>query len=543
MALIMNARFLAVRILERIERDRAYANILLRHELPVLADARERQLCTALVNGVLKQRATLDYVLRRYLRKPVGDLPGEVRQVLRVGAFQLLFMDRVPVSAVVNESVILARVAASRDVGRPEAQRGGAQAESSQDERFTGLVNAVLRRVAEKKWDFDWPDMKKDAVYALSARYSHPQWMVRLWRERWGDDQTAALCAANNEEAALCLRANTLRNSREELLAFLEEEGRRGMMLSRWAPDGICLGGGVGGTGVEAGAVGGVVGAVGGAGGVGGTGVEAGAVGGAGGIGGTKVEAGAAGGSVGAGVVGEGAGPMGSVEDWRAFREGRFVVQDESSQLAAYLLGAKPGERVLDVCCAPGGKTGYVAQCMENQGEIVAVDISSGKLALVNEMCERLGIDIVKTRIGNGCVLFGLDGVFDRVLVDVPCSGLGVLRRKADLRWHKKPEDLAELPSLQLAILSRAADFLKPGGTLLYSTCSVEPSENFEVVKAFRARRPEFVPDDLREELAPYMEMVRNEDVTQWKKGMWQMLPHVHGTDGFFVSRMRRSPL
>jgi 16S rRNA (cytosine967-C5)-methyltransferase len=352
--------------------------------------------------------------------------------------------------------------------------------------------------------------MKRDPVYALSARFSHPQWLVRLWRERWGDEQTAALCAANNEEAALCVRANTLINSREELRARLEREGCRGVTLSRWAPDGLCLGvaAGVAGKGADG-----------------------------------KVVGSATDGDVEApGAAGE-AGTVGPLEEWSSFREGRFVVQDDSSQLAAWLLGAKAGERVLDVCCAPGGKTGYIAQCMENQGEIVAVDVSAGKLALVDQMCQRLGINIVKTRLGNGCVLFGVDGLFDRVLVDVPCSGLGVLRRRADLRWQKNPEDLADLPPLQLAILARAADFVKPGGVLLYSTCSVEPAENFEVVKAFRAQRPEFAPDDLRGELAPYREMARQEDQTQWKKGMWQMLPHVHGMDGFFVSRMRRDVL
>jgi 16S rRNA (cytosine967-C5)-methyltransferase len=177
---------------------------------------------------------------------------------------------------------------------------------------------------------------------------------------------------------------------------------------------------------------------------------------------------------------------------------------------------------------------------MENRGEIVAVDVSAKKLGLLRQMCQRLGISIVETRLGNGCVLFGLPGLFDRVLVDVPCSGLGVLRRRADLRWRKKPEDMTDLPPLQLAILSRAADFVKPGGVLLYTTCSVEPEENFEVVKTFRANRPEFVPDALCADLAFARERTGPEDWGQWKKGMWQILPHTHGMDGFFISRMRR---
>jgi 16S rRNA (cytosine967-C5)-methyltransferase len=177
---------------------------------------------------------------------------------------------------------------------------------------------------------------------------------------------------------------------------------------------------------------------------------------------------------------------------------------------------------------------------MDNHGEIMAVDVSAKKLDLVQQMCRRTKVNIVETKLGNGCVLFGISGLFDRVLADVPCSGLGVLRRRADLRWQKKPEDMADFSSLQLAILSRAADFVKPGGILLYSTCSVEPGENFEVVKAFRSNRPEFVPDDISHDLAECRVPERKEDLVQWKKGMWQILPHVHGMDGFFVSRMRR---
>jgi 16S rRNA (cytosine967-C5)-methyltransferase len=219
---------------------------------------------------------------------------------------------------------------------------------------------------------------------------------------------------------------------------------------------------------------------------------------------------------------------------------------------------------------------------MDNCGEIVAVDISAKKLELVHEMCQRLGINIVTTKTGNGTVLFGIEGQFDRVIADVPCSGLGVLRRRADIRWKKNQEDLADLPALQLAILSRAADYVKPGGILMYTTCSIEPGENFEVVKAFRAARPEFVPDDISGDISSCLaeaggttgeragaggkteERVeaggKTEEraeaggttgeraevrtytgsETQWKKGMWQIMPHIHGMDGFFISRMRR---
>jgi len=465
-----NARSLAARLLTKIEKDKAYANLLLRRGLPCLSDPRDRQLCTALVNGVLKNRSTLDFVLRRHLRKPVSNLPLEVRQILRIGAFQLLYTDRIPAAAAVDESVKLARRVSAR------------VSPDHSEPKYAGLVNAVLRRVAVDGWDFAWPDARKDPAGALATRYSHPQWLVQAWIDRWGAAETEALCAANNETAGLCLRANTLLTSREAVKQELEDRGLGPIELCSWAPDGLYV-----------------------------------------------IEPGVA------------------IEQEPAYREGRVTVQDESSQLAAWLLDARPSQRVLDVCSAPGGKTGYLAQQMRNQGELWAVDILPERLELVRATCARLHLDIVHPRLGNAQVLFGVPGLFERVLVDAPCSGLGVIRRRADLRWQKDPEQLRALPALQLAILNRAADFVQQGGILLYATCTVEPAENFEVVKAFRAARPEFEPLDLTPELSSRVaasgleSLVGPEDLKQWKKGMWQILPHRHKMDGFFVGRLRRT--
>jgi 16S rRNA (cytosine967-C5)-methyltransferase len=229
-----------------------------------------------------------------------------------------------------------------------------------------------------------------------------------------------------------------------------------------------------------------------------------------------------------------------SMEKLPSFKEGLFTVQDESSQLVAHVLNPRVGDQVLDACSAPGGKTTHLAQKMENQGDILAFDIHPHKLELIQGLSERLGISIIRPQCGDARELPGV-AAFSRskVLVDAPCSGLGVIRRRADMRWNKKEEEIKALPELQLAILERAALCVVPGGELVYSTCTIEPEENFEVVKAFRTRHPEFVPVNLVEEL-PYS-LTEERDLRQANKGTLQILPHKHGMDGFFLAKFRRN--
>jgi 16S rRNA (cytosine967-C5)-methyltransferase len=222
-----------------------------------------------------------------------------------------------------------------------------------------------------------------------------------------------------------------------------------------------------------------------------------------------------------------------------SFREGLFTVQDESSQLVAHVVDPKPGQRVLDACSAPGGKTTHLAQRMRNEGEILAFDVHAHKLEFIEQLAQRLGITIIRPQLGDARDLPGVKlGSQQRVLVDAPCSGLGVLRRRADLRWQKEEQDLLDLPRLQLAILERAAACVEIGGDLVYSTCTIEPEENFELVKTFRSAHPEFEPVNLVEFLPFTLEDPR--DVQQASKGMLQLLPHRHGMDGFFLTKFRR---
>lgn len=441
---------MAVQILTRVEVEGAYANLLLYKNLSWMKDARDRQFVTLLVNGTLKHRLTLDYALRRHLSKSMSALPHEVRAILRIGAFQLLFVDKVPPAAAVNESVELAK----------------------SFPKYTGLVNVVLRKVMEKGWAISWPDSQRETARYLSVRYSHPEWMVQRWLKRWGSEETEALCRVNNEPAPIWIRANTLKISRSALAERLREEGIS-VELGTRVPESL------------------------------------------------KIK------------------DFGALDRLVSFQEGLFTVQDESSQLVAHVVAPKPGQAVLDACSAPGGKTTHLAQIMENRGEIQAFDIHEHKLELIKQSAQRLGITIIDPQLGDARNLPGIRlESQDCVLADVPCSGLGVLRRKADMRWQKEERDLKELPLLQWAILERAASCVKPGGTLVYTTCTTEPEENFELVKRFRAAHSEFEPVDLGKYLPFTLKDPR--DIQQARKGMLQLLPQRHETDGFFLAKFQR---
>jgi 16S rRNA (cytosine967-C5)-methyltransferase len=443
-------RGMAVNMLTRVEAEGAYANLLLQKNITRLSDFRDRQFVTLLVNGTLKHRLTLDYALRRHLTKPMSALPHEVRAILRTGAYQLLYVNKVPDAVAVNESVELAKPFP----------------------KFTGLVNAVLRKVMDKGWDFPWPDSKRETVRYLSVRYSHPEWMIQRWLKRWGVEETEAFCAANNEPAQTWIRTNTLKITRGDLVDRLTQEGII-VELGTRIPESLIIQN------------------------------------------------------------------FGALDRLESFREGLFTVQDESSQLVAHVVDPKPDQHVLDTCSAPGGKTTHLAQMMHDQGEIQSFDIHTHKLELIDQLAQRLGVTIIQTQLGDARDLPGVKlGSQQRVLVDAPCSGLGVLRRRADLRWQKEEQDLKNFPLLQLAILERAASCVEVGGDLIYSTCTVEPEENFELVKTFRSAHPEFEPVNLVKSLPFTLEDQR--DIQQASKGMLQLLPHRHGMDGFFLAKFHR---
>ncbi|MCC7031750.1 MAG: 16S rRNA (cytosine(967)-C(5))-methyltransferase RsmB [Acidobacteria bacterium] len=363
-----------------------------------LRDARDQTLLTELVTGTVRMRLAVDHQLGLRTSRPIATLDDEVRTALRMGAFQLMYLDRLPPSAVVDDAVSLTRRA-----GKTSA---------------AGLVNAVLRSLARERQQLAWPETPD--AHALATRYSHPEWLVSRWLARHGPERTRTWLAFDNEAPRLCLAVNRLRATRDQLAARLAAEGIETRPTSR-APNGL--------------------------------------------------------------VVVRGA-ALGS----EAFRDGWFVVQDEASQLVAELGPVSPGQRVLDLCAAPGGKTVALLARVGPTGRVVACDVRARRIRLLKATLVRTGhagVPVIQIPADGGLPFAA--GRFDLVLIDAPCSGLGTLRRDPDIRWRRQESDLVGLAARQRLLLRRAAPLVRPGGILLYATCSSEPDENEAVVSAFLA--------------------------------------------------------
>jgi 16S rRNA (cytosine967-C5)-methyltransferase len=443
-------RVLALRVLERVQRAGAYADLLLHASLARSAlSAPDRAFATELVYGTLRWRGRIDFLLARCLDRELDRLEPLVATALRLGAYQILFADRVPASAAVDESVRCVRALGA--------------------ERSTGLVNAVLRRLAREHADLALPALQDDPLGHLMHALSLPQWIAARWIEEFGPEHAAELAGACNEPPPLTVRANPLRGSRD---ALLEELAARyeDAHACRVAQHGIVLG------------------------------------------------------------------RRGNPALDPAFVDGRFSVQDEASQLVVDLLDPQAGERVLDVCSAPGGKAGAIAERVGPEGSVLALDRNDRRLELVRRTARRLRLANLACRPVDATRALP-DGVvnpgFDRVLVDAPCSGLGALRRNPDARWRVQPADPARLAETQRAILRNAVSALRPGGVLVYSTCTLLPEENEAVVEALLRERKELrlAPADA----APSALRAVSDD-----RGFLRTRPDLHDADGFFAARFER---
>lgn len=440
---IDTVRELAMQILMEVHADGAYANVaLVRAMRAAQLTDRDRRFLTELVYGTVKAGDTLDYMIAQYLKAGKARVQAQIRELLRMGIYQLFFMDKVPASAACNTAVELAK-----KYGRKGAD---------------SFVNAVLRAAVRAPECAAIPAGRGARLLAL--REQHPFWMVERWVRLYGYERTEELCRCNNTNAPLSLRVNTLRISRAELLRQLAAAGVTAE-ASALVPDGIVV---------------------------------------------TR---------------------HGALDALAPLREGLCQVQDESSMLVAHVLGAAPGMTVIDACAAPGGKTTHIAQRMENRGHIHAFDIYEGKVARIENNAKRLGINIIDAAvcdartIGPRCA-----DAADRVLVDAPCSGLGVLRRKPDARWRRTHTELRTLPHLQQEILGSASAAVKRGGVLVYSTCTMEAKENERVVTRFLEAHPDFV----LEETGAFLPCEKRAE------RMIQIFPTTGGPDGFFIARMKR---
>ena len=433
------ARNVALDALVACEKQGAWSDGYLKKAIKAAElDGRDAALATRLCFGVLQNRMLLDFYLSQLCTTRLEKLEAPIRNLLRLGAYQILYLDRVPDHAAVSETVSLAR----KKVKNPRA---------------AGLVNGVLRSLVRQKDSLPEPPDP-------ATRYSHPQWLADEFTRRLGGEEAEALLSADNREPPTCAQVNTLKTTAEALSAALRERGVD-VQPHPWLPNCLLLR------------------------------------------------------------------HTGSLEGLEEFQQGLFYIQDAAARLAVTAADPRPGMRVLDACAAPGGKSFAAAFQMEDRGGIVACDLHENKLKRIREGAERLGLTCIRTEAADGRVFRPeWEDAFDAVLVDAPCSGLGIIRKKPDIRY-KRPDDLFALPVIQRAILDNAARYVKPGGTLVYSTCTILPEENQEVTDGFLAEHPDFVrtpfalPDPVGE--------------TEGQVTLW---PHRHGTDGFYICRMARQP-
>ena len=437
-----NARETALRVLVSCRTNGAWADAALKAQLQRDGvSGADAALCSRIVYGVMQNQLLLDHYLGAFCTQRLDHLQPPLADILRVGAYQILYLDKVPDHAAVSESVNLAK------------RFKRAQA--------SGLVNAVLRKLSQNKNHL--PEIPaRDEIRYLSTRYSHPRWLVKKLLPVLGREELEQFLQANNAVAPLTVQVNPLKTTEEALVQELEAAGVA-VKKHSWVPGCLELSG------------------------------------------------------------------TGDLTELEAFRSGRFTVQDPAASLVSRFAGIQPGQKVLDVCAAPGGKSFGAAFAMENRGEILSCDLHENKLVRIQESAARLGVTCIETCAADGSKFRPeWANKFDTVLVDAPCSGLGIIRKKPDVRY-KKADDLFAMPVIQSAILENAARYVAPGGTLVYSTCTILPEENEQVSDAFLAEHPEFVREAV---LLPQPVGETDGQLTLW--------PQRHDTDGFYICRIKR---
>lgn len=440
-----NSRKTAFKVLLKIEQDGAYSNIALNNavkegELTPLDAA----FTSALVYGVLERKITLDYIIKQYSKIPLRKIELKTKIILRLGLLQMAFMDKVPESAAVNESVKLAK--------------------QQKLQKSSGFINAILRSFARDNCKVKYPDIKNKAEY-YSVKYSCPQPLVKLWLESYGEENAKGILEKLSGRPNIYARVNTLRTTAEKLIDALADDKVKAEKVD-FPENSVRLA------------------------------------------------------------------DTGSIERLKAYKGGLFHIQDLSSQLCAYFLSAEKGQTVLDICSAPGGKTFTTAEYMHNSGKIIACDMYEHKLKLIEKGAKRLGIDIVETCLRDGSSDENPLPMADRILCDVPCSGLGVLSRKPEIRYKDDLID-TDLADIQYKILCESAKYLKKGGKLVYSTCTLNPQENNKNTAKFLAEHSDF--EGVALEFPPQLGRAYEEQPYEIT-----LMPHSYDGDGFYISVFTR---
>ena len=451
-----NPRAVALKTLIRWEKGKPLLDEILSQILTksVLPDERDRALVGELVNGVIRHLYYIDFVISRFSEHPLEKMDAEVRNILRLGTYQLLYT-RMPERVALAECL---KILSHRKRGQ----------------WIKNLVNAILHKIAENKNNLPEPPDFNPVLY-LSIKYSFPEWLVKRWLDRFGFEETKALLSASNERPPLVIRVNLLKVTRNNFLTYLQKEEVPLAKPCPFSPAGIIL-----------------------------------------------------------------EGFRGKVTELKPYHFGWISVQDSASQLVTYLLNPRPGEKILDACAGVGGKTTHIAELMENKGSIWAFDLYPWRLEKLRENFQRLGLK--EPKVFQGDVVEELQKLkaplFDRILIDAPCTGTGVIRKHPDIKWARTEEDFIKIPEKQLRLLEGLAPFVKPRGILVYATCSLEPEENEEVIKKFLGRHPEFEIENPLLILEKISTPQIKELIDQEK--YLKTYPHKHNLDGFFVVRLRK---
>ena len=449
---MVDARKTALKVLMTLDRGRRTLDGILDDIAPRTErlSKRDRALFNAILYGVLRWRGRLDYIIAQFSNIALKKIEPGVLHILRLGLFQIIYLDRIPDSAAVHTSVELTR------------QIGSARA--------AGFVNALLRKAAANHDSVVFPELQTDPVAFFSSAHSLPRWLARRWQQRYDPEALTALCDTMNTVPPITIRTNTLNATRRQLMQSLEDDVEH-IAAATYAPDAIAM---------------------------------------------HRLRR--------------------PIPDLPAFKNGWFQVQDEAAQLVSLLLNPQPEESVLDACAGLGGKTAHLAQLMQNKGRIAAMDKDEKKIRQLNQEMKRLGISIVHTTRHD--LNFPPDiettGGFDRILLDAPCTGLGVMRRNPDIKWKSSQSDLKRHAGVQKRFLENLAPLVKTNGILVYAVCSIEPEENEAVIKTFLKKHPEFVIDrsmgNLPETLTSRMEAATG----------FKTLPLLNHMDGFYFVRLKR---
>jgi len=439
--LYSGVRGLAVKILNRVERTDSYLERLLDNEMRNSElSGPDKALLYEIVHGVIRWMGRLDWILNGFYKGQFSKAIPNLKNGLRVALYQIMFLERVPDFAVVNEAVEFVK--------------------KLQGQKPADLTNAILRNIIRNKNAIRYPDPEEDLPGYLAAYYSHPSWMVKRYLARFGREATEKLLAANNEKPFLTLKVNALKTTPEEFRQLLNKVNLR-FKPGRFLPEFFKLQN------------------------------------------------------------------LTNITAWQYYVDGYFYIQDESAGFSCRLLNVEPGMRVLEMCAAPGGKSAYIAGLMHDQGEIVSIDRFEARLMIMERNMKRLGIKSIKL-VETDALNYD-DSGFDRVLADVPCSGTGTLCKKPDIKWKKDLLDIKRITELQYNLLEKAASLVKSGGVVVYSTCSIEPEENWEIINKFISEHPGFKLESAADAFPA--EIID-------PNGCIQTFPHAHQMDGAFAAKL-----